>query len=120
MEAREFYKKYLGIENPFHHQVSLFEKLTSGFFPLVLKAPTGSGKTEAVVAPFLSQFVSGDFIIAPRLVYVLPMRVLVNSTAERIKDYAERVSPGISVDIQHGEDPGAPFFMSDIIVTTLD
>lgn len=120
MEAREFYKKYLGIENPFHHQVFLFEKLTSGFFPLVLKAPTGSGKTEAVVAPFLSQFVSGDFIIAPRLVYVLPMRVLVNSTAERIKDYAERVSPGISVDIQHGEDPGAPFFMSDIIVTTLD
>ncbi len=51
--------------------------------PLLLKATTGSGKTEAVLAPFLSQFINNRFHIAPRLIYVLPMRVLVNSVAER-------------------------------------
>lgn len=120
MDVIDVYKKYFGIDNPYPHQVDLFKKLSSGVFPIILKAPTGSGKTEAVLAPFLHQFLKNDFVIAPRMIYVLPMRVLVNSTAERIKNYAKRVSPDVSVDVQHGEIPGAPFFMSDIVVTTLD
>ena len=54
-----------------------------------MKALTGSGKTEAVIAPFLSQFVDNKFPIASRMIYVLPMRVLVNSVAKRIKRYAQ-------------------------------
>jgi len=88
--------------------------------PLILKAPTGSGKTEAILAPFLNQFLENNFYIAPRLIYVLPMRVLVNTISDRIRKYAEKISPYISVKIQHGDLPDAPFFLSDIVITTLD
>lgn len=47
-------------------------------FPILIKAPAGSGKTEAVLAPFLHQFIDNKFQIAPRMVYVLPMSVLKN------------------------------------------
>jgi len=115
-----FIKVFLGIENPYEHQVKIWEKLTNGETPLLLRAPTGSGKTEAVIAPFLYQFVKRDFFLAPRLIYVLPMRVLANTLTERIKKYASKVSPYISVQLHHGDHPFSPFFMSDIVVTTLD
>ena len=117
---KEFYNQYLKIENPFSHQIELWERIEERKFPILLKAPTGSGKTEAVLAPFLKQFMENKFPIAPRLIYVLPMRVLVNSVAERIKTYAQNISPAISVKIHHGDIPNSPFFISDIIITTLD
>lgn len=118
--ARSFYKEFLGIESPYEYQLSLWERIQSSKYPILVKAPTGSGKTEAILAPFLSQFVTKSFYIAPRLIYVLPMRVLVNSIALRIQNYAYRVSPHISVKIQHGDAPDSPFFLSDIVVTTFD
>lgn len=120
MKADEFYKKYFNVDSPYEHQVSSWEQINALNFPLLLKAPTGSGKTEAVLAPFLSQFINNKFHIAPRLLYVLPMRVLVNSVAERIKRYAQKISPYISVEVQHGDVPNSPFFIADIVVTTLD
>jgi len=116
----EFYKRYFKIEYVYDHQIDLWEKIKALNFPLLLKAPSGSGKTEAVLAPFLSQFIENKFNIAPRLIYVLPMRVLVNNIAQRIQNYAQQLSPYISVNIQHGDTPDSPFFLSDIIVTTLD
>ncbi len=112
-------KKIFGFEfYPFQIEVS--KCILEGNFPILLKAPTGSGKTEAILAPFLTQFLENRFHIAPRLIYVLPMRVLVNSIAQRINKYAEKISPFISVRIQHGDFPDAPFFIGDIVVTTLD
>jgi len=98
----------------------MWDRIHATEYPLLLKAPTGSGKTEAVLAPFLSQFLDNKFHIAPRMIYVLPMRVLVNSVANRIKRYTKRISPHISVEIQHGDVPNNPFFIADIVVTTLD
>jgi len=118
--AEQFYRQYLNIDSPFGHQINLWERIYAANFPLLLKAPTGAGKTEAVLAPFLSQFIDNKFHIAPRLLYVLPMRVLVNNVAERIKKYAQNISPYISVEVQHGDTPDAPFFIADIVVTTLD
>lgn len=115
-----FYKKYFNVDSPYEHQISSWEQINALNFPLLLKAPTGSGKTEAVIAPFLSQFINNKFHIAPRLLYVLPMRVLVNSVAERIKRYTQKISPYISVEVQHGDVPNSPFFIADIVVTTLD
>lgn len=115
-----FYRNYLSIDSPFDHQIHMWDRIHATEFPLLLKAPTGSGKTEAVLAPFLSQFLDNKFQIAPRLIYVLPMRVLVNSVANRIKRYTQKISPHISVEIQHGDVPNAPFFIADIVVTTLD
>jgi CRISPR-associated endonuclease/helicase Cas3 len=120
MKAEQFYNKHFNIASPFDHQISMWDRINDVEFPVLLKAPTGSGKTEAVLAPFLSQFIDNKFRIAPRLIYVLPMRVLVNSVAERIKKYAQKISPHISLEIQHGDLPNAPFFIADIVVTTLD
>jgi len=120
IEAEKFYKKYFNIDALYEHQINIWQQVKDLKFPLLLKAPTGSGKTESVLAPFLSQFVENNFHIAPRMIYVLPMRVLVNSIAERIKKYTDRISPHISVEIQHGDVPNAPFFIADIVVTTLD
>jgi CRISPR-associated endonuclease/helicase Cas3 len=105
---------------PYQFQLEVGEKILEGKFPLLIKAPTGSGKTEAVLFPFLNQFIDNKFYIAPRMIYVLPMRVLVNNVHERIKRYTQKISPYISVQIQHGDFPDSPFFIGDIVVTTLD
>jgi len=105
---------------PYQFQSNVVEILNEKKYPILIKAPTGSGKTNAVLAPFLAQFLENKFHIAPRLIYVLPMRVLINNVAQRIKKYADKISPLISVKIQHGDVPDAPFFIADIVVTTLD
>lgn len=120
MDINSFYKNYLNIAAPYEHQIKMWEMIEKGRYPILLKAPTGSGKTEAVIAPFLAQFLENRFLIAPRLIYVLPMRVLVNSIADRISRYANKVSKNISVELQHGESPNDPFFIADVVVTTLD
>lgn len=120
MEANEFYDKILRIPIPYAHQIKVWEKLKNNQFPLLLRAPTGSGKTEAVLAPFLNQFIEREFPLAPRLIYTLPMRVLVNSVAERIQNHTKRLNLDVSVETQHGDRPDSPFFISDIVVTTLD
>lgn len=120
ISAEEFYKKYLNVAFPYEYQISNWEQINALNFPLLLKAPTGSGKTEGILAPFLSQFINNNFHIAPRMIYVLPMRVLVNSVAVRIEKYAKRISPHISVKVQHGDVPNSPFFIADIVITTLD
>jgi len=120
IEIEKFYKQYLNIDTPFEHQINLWERIHAIDFPLLLKAPTGSGKTEAVLAPFLSQFIDNKFHIAPRMIYVLPMRVLVNSVAKRIRKYSQNFFTNIIVEIQHGDIPNTPFFIADIVVTTLD
>ncbi len=117
--GNDFYNNFFNFKCR-NFQIELWEKIIKNEFPLLIRASTGSGKTEAVLAPFLSQFIDKNFFIAPRLIYVLPMRVLVNSIAQRIKKYAERISPHITVEVQHGDVPGSPFFISDIVVTTLD
>lgn len=120
IKAEQFYEQFFSIDLPFEHQREVWDHIRNIDLPLLLKAPTGSGKTEAVLAPFLSQFIDNNFRVAPRLIYVLPMRVLVNSVAERIKRYAQKISSRISVEVQHGDIPNSPFFIADIIVTTLD
>jgi CRISPR-associated endonuclease/helicase Cas3 len=114
-----WFKKIGGFETVYSHQIEIANALKSKK-SILLRAPTGSGKTEAVLIPFLVQFLENNFYIAPRLIYVLPMRVLVNNVAQRIKKYAEKISPLISIKIQHGDIPDAPFFIADIVVTTLD
>lgn len=116
----KFYKEHFNIDYPYLHEINSWEQINALNFPLLLKAPTGSGKTEAVLAPFLSQFIDNKFYIAPRLIYVLPMRVLVDTVAKRIERYVKSISPYISVDVQHGALPTSPFFIADIVVTTLD
>jgi CRISPR-associated endonuclease/helicase Cas3 len=70
---------------PFPYQASLAE---SSILPTILNAPTGAGKTEAIVLAWLwrrlehpEQTVRQN--IPRRLVYCLPMRALVEQTRDR-------------------------------------
>jgi CRISPR-associated endonuclease/helicase Cas3 len=68
----------------------------------VLEVPTGSGKTQAVIAAWLFQRQRG---VGPRrLVYALPMRTLVEQTAAAARDMLERLelSKDVAVHVLMG------------------
>ncbi|MEO0180557.1 MAG: CRISPR-associated helicase Cas3' [candidate division WOR-3 bacterium] len=120
----DFFKKITGHE-PYGHQSDMAARLWNNGDgpddqPLLLRAPTGSGKTEAIALPFLYQWDEGKWPIAPRLIYVLPMRALANQICDRIKKYADKVDKRIRVSVQHGERHDDAMLFSDIVVTTLD
>jgi len=116
---QKIFRNIFGFQ-PYPFQTEIAEKILCEGLPLLIKSPTGSGKTESILAPFFLQFIENKFCIAPRLIYVLPMRALVNSLLERIRRYAKKISNYISVKIQHGDTPDAPFFIADVVITTLD
>lgn len=121
MNCIELYHNYLGGIAPYPHQQEVFNKLREApEVPLLVRAPTGSGKTEAAVAPFLSQFISGQWPLAPRLIYVLPTQALCNQMHERLQQYALEVDNKLKVGLHHGAHPREPMFFADIVVTTLD
>lgn len=89
---------------------------------LLLRIPTGCGKTSAAVIPFLFDRKNGGSRIgARRLIYVLPMRTLVRSIERDIRDLIETAGIDCSVTVQTGEEPGDPYLnQGDIVVTTFD
>jgi CRISPR-associated endonuclease/helicase Cas3 len=85
---------------------------------LILRAPTGAGKTLAVLAPFLY---SREAVGACRLIYALPLRTLAQGIYAEAQSLATRLGGGLRVTMQTGEQPDDPFFaLGDIIVTTYD
>jgi len=103
---------------------------------VILRAPTGAGKTWAALLPFLYSYTK-DKSIADRLLYALPMRTLATSlhadalkncqqafgearVASVGKDRDYRRKDLLRVTIQTGEQKDDPFFEGDIIFTTID
>lgn len=70
---------------PFPYQ----EKMASGPWPDVLEIPTGLGKTAAVVFAWMAKRLREDEETPRRLVYVLPMRVLVEQTFGEVRQWIE-------------------------------
>jgi CRISPR-associated endonuclease/helicase Cas3 len=116
--------------SPYEFQLEVARLLLEGR-NIVLRAPTGAGKTWAVLVPFLfDQWPSRP----GRLIYALPLRTLANGIyAEarrcasefgkpleaRIEKGREIVSPFVT--LQTGEQPDDPFFdRGAVIVTTYD
>jgi len=114
-------------------QAAMWQRVTSDDCAVLLKSPTGSGKTEAVVAPSLA--------MERRLFMVYPARSLVEDQIRRIEKTFKRLSQGgkrlsLVVDtggqsarrlFEHGEEVTDRQFNSrrhlydgDVIVTTLD
>lgn len=114
---RAFYKRMTDNE-PYSYQVQVARLLVEGR-NVILRAPTGAGKTYAVVLPFLySEHQSRP----SRLIYVLPLRTLAQGIYANVRQLFQRhgLSPD-GVTIQTGEQPDDPFFeRGRVIVTTFD
>jgi CRISPR/Cas system-associated endonuclease/helicase Cas3 len=92
---------------------------------VLLRAPTGSGKTETAIAPFL--FAKPLELNFPnKLIYVVPLRTLANSLRQRTETLIQRwltihpTSRNLVVTLQTGENPEDPRFEGDIIFCTID
>ncbi|MFZ2957396.1 MAG: DEAD/DEAH box helicase [Candidatus Ozemobacteraceae bacterium] len=74
---------------PYPYQV----RLATSPWPDLLNVPTGLGKTAAVVASWLWKIRSADPTTPRRIVYCLPMRVLVEQTMACIERWLDRAAP---------------------------
>ncbi|OKH35678.1 hypothetical protein NIES2119_19450 [[Phormidium ambiguum] IAM M-71] len=123
----------MAIENYFHtltkfpprqFQLQTIEKLLNRQ-DILLRAPTGSGKTETAIAPIL--FAKPLQLNFPnKLIYVVPLRTLANSLRQRTEILLENWSKyyplprPLTVTLQTGENPEDPRFEGDIIFCTID
>ena len=82
---------------------------------VILRAPTGSGKSEAVFVPFL---LSNKF--PKQMIYSLPLRTLVDDISLRFERYILSNNLDKRVVGHHGKRMESPLFYSDIIITTID
>lgn len=100
------------IENFYPHQIATYRALEKGN-SVILRAPTGTGKSEAAFIPFVD--LRGKSLPS-RMIYALPMRALVNSLQARFKNY----SPALDIKVQHGQRTESLLFEAECIVATLD
>ncbi|MDI6893157.1 MAG: CRISPR-associated helicase Cas3' [Bacillota bacterium] len=113
---REFFRSVVGV-SPYDYQVTLAEELTAGH-NVVLRAPTGAGKTWAAMVPL---FYEGWGQRPARLVYALPLRTLAQGIYVEASRLAQRLAQPVAVTLQTGEQPDDPFFnRGTIVVTTYD
>ena len=67
-------------------------ELAHGQWPRVLVAPTGSGKTAAVTLSWAFRRLHSPEVTPRRLVWCLPMRTLVEQTADAVREWCEQLS----------------------------
>ncbi len=84
-----FFAAALGdrVARPYEYQTALAGRE----WPDVLVAPTGTGKTAAVVLGWMWRHFDGDRNPPRRLVYCLPMRTLVDQTARNTREWCRRL-----------------------------
>ncbi|MBI4494112.1 MAG: CRISPR-associated helicase Cas3' [Chloroflexi bacterium] len=114
---RAFFRD-LNAVDPYEYQVDLARRLMAGQ-NVVLRAPTGAGKTAAVLTPFLFD---GWAPKPRRLIYVLPLRTLAQSIHHTAQEELKKRSlPEDLATLQTGEQPDDPFLdRGRVIVTTYD
>lgn len=105
---------------PYDYQVALAARLVRGE-NVVLRAPTGSGKTKAVLTPFILSGLRWNGR-PRRLIYALPLRSLVQQIHQEARELLKSQGfPAEEATIQTGEQPDDEFFTRGrIIVTTYD
>ncbi|MBF2075307.1 MAG: CRISPR-associated helicase Cas3' [Synechococcales cyanobacterium C42_A2020_086] len=110
---------------PRQFQIETITKLLQ-LHNVLLRAPTGSGKTETAIAPFLFAKQMGVEDFPNKLIYIVPLRTLATSLRDRavklVKTW-ESVHPPkrpLVVTLQTGENPEDPRFEGDIVFCTID
>jgi len=123
MNIEPFFHTLTGF-SPRQFQLQTIEKLLNRQ-DILLRAPTGSGKTETAIAPIL--FAKPLQLNFPnKLIYVVPLRTLANSLRQRTEILVQNWSKHyplpqpLTVTLQTGENPEDPRFEGDIIFCTID
>jgi CRISPR-associated endonuclease/helicase Cas3 len=132
LSCEEAYRAVCGYE-PYDMQREVFSKVASGTDALLIRAPTGSGKTEAVLIPSL--------VLNKRLIIPLPTRSLLEDHERRVVKYLRKFSElpennnrAVSLIVDTGEESHRIAFVNgkeenrarrhlykaDVILTTLD
>jgi CRISPR-associated endonuclease/helicase Cas3 len=108
-------------EERLRRQVKVAEEVMKSEDVVVLKAPTGFGKTEAWMAPFLYQWEIGEWF-APRMYIVEPVHALLRQMRDRVEVYVSALGRrSITVDEDHGELLRPTYLYSGVItLTTVD
>jgi ATP-dependent Lhr-like helicase len=68
---------------------------------VLLVAPTGTGKTEAVLLPIFSRLIQQDRRKGIAVVYITPLRALNRDLLKRLSFWASRL--GVSIEVRHGD-----------------
>jgi len=88
---------------------------------VLLIAPTGSGKTEAVLLPIFSSFIQCNAEKGISIVYITPLRALNRDMLRRLSFWASKL--GVSIEVRHGDTETKlrrrqAVFPPDMLVTT--
>jgi CRISPR-associated endonuclease/helicase Cas3 len=95
-----FFRRATG-NRPYPYQSALAEETIQN---RLLSVPTGAGKTAAVVMAWLWRQIVDREQTPRRLIYCLPMRVLVEQTRKNIEEWLGRIGTGIKVYTLMGAD----------------
>ncbi|MBA2285818.1 MAG: CRISPR-associated helicase Cas3', partial [Ktedonobacteraceae bacterium] len=101
---------------------------------VILQAPTGSGKTDAALYPFIQNLERGGEALPSTCLYATPLRVLSNQFFTTYKDRIERLDrrqgtefgreyahlDRLPISIQTGEQPDDPHYESLLTFCTID
>ncbi len=90
----------LGFSEPTLPQVMAIPPILAGENVLLI-APTGSGKTEAVLLPIFSKLIQHEPKKGIAIVYITPLRALNRDLLKRLTFWANRL--GIAIEVRHGD-----------------
>jgi ATP-dependent Lhr-like helicase len=91
-----------GFRTPTPPQTVAIPKIISGRNVLLI-APTGSGKTEAVLLPILDQLLRIKDRQGISIIYVTPLRALNRDLLKRLEAWSRKL--GFTIEIRHGDTP---------------
>ena len=90
----------LGFSKPTLPQVMAIPPILNGE-NVLLVAPTGSGKTEAVLLPIFSNLVQHKKAEGISIIYITPLRALNRDLLKRLSFWSHQL--GVSIEVRHGD-----------------